>query len=176
MAERRRALPAILCCAAILLVALAGCGGGSDTGSTATTAAPAAIDAQSLTASLEKAAPALAGRPGSVLTSAVERSLGKGAAIAIKPGSAECRPVTETSSASEAGKYPFACIVGGTAAAGGVSSVFTLGLVVFDVDGLCWKAANERIAVAAGRPILIPRSRALEPANVISGCVAAPQG
>ncbi len=168
--------PATLACAlAIAATTLFGCGSSEDEGDGGTTASPAvALDAPSLTASVGEVVPSFAGRPGSVLTSAVERSLGKGAAIAIKPASTQCRAVAETSSAEEAGRYPFACIVDGTAAAGGVSTEFTLGLVVFSVDGGCWKAANERIAVAAGRPLLIPRSRALEPANVISGCIEAP--
>lgn len=149
-------------------------GAAETTGATASSSSPTSeLSAATLTSSFSKAAVGFGSRRGSVLRLSVSRSLGKGAAIAMKPESADCRPASATPADSAPARFPFACIVSGTAASGGVSTTFTLGFVVFGIRGRCWRAANERIAAAKSGPVLIPKQRAMQPANVIAGCANA---
>lgn len=168
---------AVLIAVALALSGMTACGGSDeDEGSSSATASipngESALTAAKLTPSFAGSALTFANRGDSILRASLDRSLGKGAALALKPGSADCRPAAETPSDTDPGRFPFACIIGGTAASGGVSTTFLLGFVVFDVKGGCWHAANERISAAAAGPVLIPQDRALQPENVIAGCAA----
>jgi hypothetical protein len=170
----------------LLALALSACGGsGSDTtaagtgsgGSTGSGGASSKLTATALTPSLGAAARVLETRNGSVLRRSLDESLGKDATISIAPGTAVCRTGAQTASVTNPKRYPFACIISGRArGGGGVTTGFVLGFVVFHVNGLCWRASNERIAAAASGPVLLPRQQALEPANVISGCVGGAGG
>lgn len=174
--RRIRPLAALVLVSILVLTGCGGSGGDASTGavsSAATVPGGGSITAASLTPSFARAAVGFAGRTGSVLARSLDRSLGKGTAVAIKPGSAECRAAAATPSDNHPARFPFACIVSGIGAYGGVSTTFTLGFVVFNVKGHCWRAANERISAASAGPVLIPRSRALAPANVVAGCVKA---
>lgn len=180
---------ATLLAAALAALALVACGSSSDEtsllpvtpaeageagtgGPEANAPAPAALTAADLTPSFAQAAIAFGSRGDSVLRASLDRSLGKGAALALKPEGAECRPASATPSDADSERFPFACIIEGTGASGGVSTTFTLGFVVFGIKGRCWRAANERISASAGPPVLIPQDTALAPENVIRGCAA----
>lgn len=157
---------------------LSGCGGGDDatSGSAAsapatTTVEPGPLTAVALAPSLGSSARQLESRSGSTLRRSLNDSLGPNAKIAIDAGSTRCRSGSATPSVTNPGRFPFACIVSGRASASGVETGFTLGFVVFKLDGRCWKATNERIAAAASGPVSLSRQEALQPANVIAGCV-----
>jgi hypothetical protein len=158
----------------LLALALSACGGGGSdsTGSTSGGggSSAGALTTASLTPSLGAAARAFETRGDSVLRRSLNESLGPGATIRIAPGTTVCRTGAQTASVTNPGRDPFACIVSGRARAPGTATEFVLGFVVFHVNGLCWRASNERIAAAASGPVLLPRRQALEPANVISGC------
>lgn len=157
---------------------LPGCGGGDDatTGSAASAPARAPaetgpVTAAALAPSLGSSARQLERRSGSILRRSLNASLGPNAEIAIEAGSTRCRSGSATPSVTNPRRFPFACIVSGRATAAGVQTGFTLGFVVFNLHGRCWKATNERIAAAASGPVVLTRREALEPANVIAGCV-----
>jgi hypothetical protein len=159
-------------------VILPGCGGGDDatTGSAASAPARAPaetgpVTAAALAPSLGSSARQLERRSGSILRRSLDASLGPNAEIAIEAGSTRCRsgscnPIRDESP-------PLSLRLHRLRQGHGcrVQTGFTLGFVVFNLHGRCWKATNERIAAAASGPVVLTRREALEPANVIAGCV-----
>src|SRR4029079_18018605 len=86
-----------------------------------------------------------------------DASLGPNAEIAIEAGSTRCRSGSATPSVTNPRRFPFPGSVSGRATAAGVQTGFTLGFVVFNLHGRCWKATNERIAAAASGPVVLTR-------------------
>lgn len=156
---------AALATAAIAAVGLGACGGDQTTASEAAKdAAPARLEP-----SVEARAAAFADRPGTELDRILRRFLGPSAKTEVEPGSAICRSGAQTASISEPRRYPFACIVRATADGDGLEVEITLGFVGTELDGRCWRAANERVLVTSTEPTLLGR-RAKRPVNQIEGC------
>ena len=168
-------VPSRIATLVLLLVLLAGCGGGGGEPASesegATTAPPAEVSPEALAESLEGAAAGFVVRPGTTLANSLDQ-LGRGTSATVDAGSAECRRGGQTPAIGSNRRFPFACIVGISAEPpGGPSVSLTLGFIVLGVEGRCWKAANERIAAEAGRPVLIPKQAALDPENRLEGCL-----
>ena len=67
-------------------------------------------------------------------------------------------------------RYPFACIVEGSADGRGLNVNITLGFVGLKLDGRCWRAANERVSVTSTAPALLSAARGHAAGNRIAGC------
>jgi hypothetical protein len=111
-------------------------------------------------------------REGTALRGSLHRFLGPKLTTKVESGSAVCRPGSETPAIDDPSKYPFACIVGASADGQGVEVEITLGFVGTELDGRCWRAANERVAVSATAPALLTRREAERPVNQIAACVS----
>lgn len=148
----------------LLLAAFAGCGGAEGG------AAEADVTPRQLAPSLEAEAAAFLERDGTALHRNLHRFLGSNPAAEVERGSAVCRSGRETPSISNPRRYPFACIVRATADGDGLEVEIVLGFVGTELDGRCWRAANERVAVTTSLPELLSRREARRPINQIAGC------
>jgi hypothetical protein len=158
--------------AAALIVAsvLAACGGGDG----ATTASPGAepMPVAKIAPSLETEAASFVNRPGTQLDRVLTRFLGPVVKAKVEPGTAICRPGSETPSIEDPSRYPFACILRAEADGRGLEVEITLGFVGTEIDGTCWRADNERVLVTSTEPTLLGQ-RAKLPVNQLKGCVDA---
>lgn len=153
------------CAAGLLLLAtaLAGCG---------TDAQPQAdATPRQLGPSLEAQAAAFLEREGTALRRNLNRFLGSEPTAEVEPGSAVCRPGADVPSIADPRKYPFACVVRASADGEGLEVEIVLGFVGTELQGRCWRAANERVAVTTSLPELLSRREAQRPVNQIAGCV-----
>lgn len=162
-------LPACVAVALALAMALAGCGGGGD-GAGSTAAEDAAPSMRELAGSVEGQAEGFLRRDGSALHRSLVRFLGPRLTAGVSRGATECRPGADTASIADPRKFPFACIVEGSADGQGLTVNITLGFVGLNLDGRCWQAASERVTVTATAPALLPRREAMRPVNRIAGC------
>jgi hypothetical protein len=110
------------------------------------------------------------GREGTAVRGSLHRFLGSKLTTRVERGATVCRPGSETPSIADPSRYPFACIVRAGADGLGLELGITLGFVGTELDGDCWRAANERVAVTATRPALLSRREARRPVNQIAGC------
>jgi hypothetical protein len=159
------------CLAMALAIPLAGCGGGGggdDAGSTA--AGEAALSMSELAGSVEGQAEKFLQRDGSALHRSLTRFLGSQITADVSRGTTECRSGRDTPSIDDPQKFPFACIVEGSADGKGLTVNITLGFVGLSLEGRCWQAANERVTVTATAPALLPRREAMRSVNRIAGC------
>lgn len=168
---RRPAAAACLAIALSLAVPLTGCGGG-DGGEKGESSAgeDAALSMSELADSVEGQAESFLQRDGSALHRSLVRFLGPRLTADVSRGATECRPGADTPSITDPQRFPFACVVEGSADGQGLSVNVTLGFVGLSLDGRCWQAANERVTVTATAPALLPRSEAMRPFNRIAGC------
>lgn len=67
-------------------------------------------------------------------------------------------------------------MVRGSAASQGLEVEVTLGFVGTELEGECWRAANERVAATTTTPALLSRAEAMRPLNQIAGCAAPEAG
>lgn len=166
---RSRALT--VCLAIALAIPPAGCGGGGGGDEVGSTAAPeAAVSMRELAGSVEAQAQGFLQREGSTLHRSLVRFLGPRLTAGVSKGATECRPGRDTASITDPQRFPFACVVEGSADGQGLTVNITLGFVGLNLDGRCWQAANERVTVTATAPALVPRKEALRPVNRIAGC------
>jgi hypothetical protein len=156
---------AALAAASIVSLALAACGGGEETA----TSAEKTVKPAQLEPSVEAEAATFVERPGTELDRVLTRFLGPVVKTKIEPGSAICRSGSATPSIGNATRYPFACIVRATADGEGLEVEITLGFVGTELNGNCWRAANERVLVTTTEPTLLG-DRAKRPVNQIKGC------
>jgi hypothetical protein len=162
----------------LVLTVLGGCGGGSDQTTTSSASTSASVPArelgdltpQELATSVEGQTADFLDRDGTALHRSLEQFLGGKIATSVAKGSAECRAGKNTASIADPGKYPFACIVEGSAAGKGLTVNITLGFVGLGIHGRCWRAADERVSVTTGAPALLTRREAMRPVNQIAGC------
>lgn len=173
MSKRRFAVPGFAL--VIVSLALLGCGGsdGTEASTVATTGGLGSLTPKALAISVEEQTAGFLDREGTALHRSLERFVGGKITTEVAQGSAECRPGNETASISNPGEYPFACIVEGSADGAGLQVNITLGFVGIEVNGRCWRAANERISATTGAPALLSRKEAMQPVNQISGCASA---
>jgi hypothetical protein len=155
-------------------VALSGCGGtaadrpqGGQIGRSEAQRLPV----EDLAPGLEAQTAAFLERDGTALRRNLHRYLGPTLSTEVERGSAVCRPGEETPSIADPRKYPFACIVRATADGQGLEVEIVLGFVGTELEGSCWRAANERVAVTSSLPELLSRREAQLPINQIAGCV-----
>ncbi len=120
--------------------------------------------------SVEAQGAAFLDRPGTELDGILRRFLGPVFTTDLDRGSAICRPASQTPSIDEPRRYPFACVVEASADGQGLEVEIVLGFVGTELEGSCWRAANERVLVTTTRPTLLGRE-ALRPVNQIAGCV-----
>jgi hypothetical protein len=155
-----------------LVVLFVGCGGEDEatTTSAATASALGELPLPQLQVSVEEQVPDFLNRRGTVLAKNLDRFLGGEMSAKVVKGSAQCRAGENTPSITDPDKYPFACIVSGNVSGKGLTVGVTLGFVGLSVEGLCWRAANERISVTTSVPALVPRQAALDPINQLEGC------
>jgi hypothetical protein len=123
-----------------------------------------------LAGSVEAQAEGFLQRDGSTLHRSLVRFLGPRLTAGVSQGATECRPGADTPSITDPQRFPFACIVEGSADGQGLTVNITLGFVGLSLDGRCWQAANERVTVTATAPALLPRREAMRPVNRIAGC------
>jgi hypothetical protein len=161
-----RRLPTLVLAAAF--VVLAGCGEGKE-GAVRTSAQPS-ITMTELASSVEAQASGFLRRDGSALHRSLAGFLGREFAAEVSAGDSECRSGRVTAAIADPDKFPFACIVQGSADGDGLTVNVTLGFVGLDIDGRCWRAANERVTVTATAPALLSRREAMLPVNRIAGC------
>lgn len=155
---------AALGAAALLAIALGlGCGGGSSV--------EADVAPRELGPSLEARAASFLDREGTALRRELRRYLGPSPTTRVEPGSAICRAGSETPSIADPRRYPFACVVHASADGAGLEVEIVLGFVGTELEGRCWHAANERVAVTTSLPALLTRREARRPVNQIAGCV-----
>ncbi|HEX3239481.1 MAG TPA: hypothetical protein VHR18_05025 [Solirubrobacterales bacterium] len=159
-----------LSCAAIAAVVVAasllgGCGGGEDEA----TAVEPDVAAAKLGPSVEAQSAEFLDRSGTELDGILRRFLGPIFTTRLDPGSAICRPASQTPSIDEPKRFPFACVVEASANGQGLEVEIVLGFVGTKLEGRCWRAANERVLVTTTRPTLLG-SEALRPVNQIAGC------
>jgi hypothetical protein len=151
-----------------LVLALGACGSG-DNGTTASQSSkPVAI--AKIEPSLETEAAGFVNRPGTELDRVLKRFLGPALKVKVEPDSAICRPGSDTPSIENPNQYPFACILRANANGQGLEVEITLGFVGTELDGSCWRAANERVLVTSTEPTLLGRQAKL-PVNQVKGCV-----
>lgn len=152
--------------AGLLLVALAfvGCGGSDDT-------PEADATPRQVAPSLEAETVAFLERDGTALRRNLQRFLGANPTTAVERGSAVCRAGRDTPSIDDPRRYPFACIVRATADGDGLEVEIVLGFVGTELDGRCWRAANERVAATSSLPELLSREEAERSLNQIAGCI-----
>jgi hypothetical protein len=164
-----RRLPLALLCASLLL---AGCGGDNQ-GSTTTTASFGGLGdftPRELAGSVEAQAAVFLARDGTALRKSLRQFLGREVTTRVARGSVECRSGQNTASIDDPHRYPFACIVEGSADGRGLTVNITLGFVGLEIDGRCWRAANERVSVTTSAPAVLTRREALKPVNQIHAC------
>lgn len=147
-----------------LLLFLGSCGEGDDPG-------VESLTMRQLTHSVEAQSADFLKRDGTALHRSLEQFLPGKITTEVSKGSAECRPGRDTASISNPQRYPFACIVEGTAEGNGLEVNITLGFVGLDLDGACWRAANERVSVTTGAPALVSHEEAERPVNQVRACV-----
>ena len=152
--------------ALIASLTLVACGGGEETA----TSAEKAVKPAQLGPSVEAEAAAFVERPGTELDRVLTRFLGPAVKTKVEPGSAICRSGSATASIDNPTRYPFACIVRATAEGEDLEVEITLGFVGTELDGSCWRAANERALITGTKPTLLG-DRAKRPVNQIEGCV-----
>jgi hypothetical protein len=150
----------------LLLVVLAFVGCGGDEGGPEANATPRQVEP-----SLEAQAVAFLEREGTALRRNLRRFLGPTLTTAVEPDSAVCRSARQTPSITDPRKHPFACIVRASADGQGLEVEIVLGFVGTELDGRCWRAANERVAVTTSLPELLSRREAQLPVNQVAGCV-----
>ena len=148
----------------IALAAFGGCGGGEGE-----PAKP--LGMRQVAKSLEERSTAFLNREGTALRRGLDRFLGGRITTEVSGDSAECRAGKDTASISNPKKYPFACVVEGSAEGNGLEVNITLGFVGLKLEGRCWQAANERISVTTGAPALLTREEAARPVNQVRACV-----
>jgi hypothetical protein len=153
---------------ALALSTLAGCGGGDQT--TVKTTGLGDLTLPQLTASLETEAAEFLERSDSALGVSLHEFLGPEIATEVERGSAECRRGRDTASIEDPKRYPFACVVRGSADGQGLLVEITLGFVGTGVEGRCWHAVNERVLVTTTRPSTLSRREATKPPNRLQGC------
>jgi hypothetical protein len=153
-----------------LAVPLAGCGGGGGEKAASTAGGGAAISMSELASSVEAQAESFLQRDGSALHKGLTQFLGAQIATGVSKGTTECRPGRNTPSIADPRKFPFACVVEGSADGNGLTVNITLGFVGLSLDERCWQAANERVSVTATAPALLSRREAMLPVNRIAGC------
>lgn len=147
----------------LLAAAAAGCGGDD---SSAADATPRQVEP-----SLEAQAAAFLEREGTALRRSLRPYLGPEPATAVEPGSAICRRGAAVHSIEDPARHPFACIVRATAESGGLEVEVVLGFVGTELDGRCWRASNERVAVTTSLPELLTPREARHPVNQVAACV-----
>ena len=103
-----------------------------------------------LTRSVEAQSADFLERDGTALHRSLEQFLPGRITIEVAKGSTECRSGNQTASISNPNKYPFACIVEGSAEGEGLTVNITLGFVGLKLAGRCWRAANERVESGSG--------------------------
>jgi hypothetical protein len=160
---RARSAVALGALALVIALSASGCGGGEES-----LAKP--LTMRRLASSLEGRSAPFLRREGTTLHRNLVRFLGGQIEAKVSRGTAECRPGRETASISNPKKYPFACIVEGSATGSGLTVNITLGFVGLKLDGSCWRAANERVSVTTGAPALIGADEARRPVNQIAAC------
>lgn len=126
---------------------------------------------EGLAESVEGEAAAFMARAGTALRTELRPYLGSSPTTEVERGSAVCRPAGETPSIADPERYPFACIVRAASASEGLEVEIVLGFVGTQLDGECWRAANERIAATTSVPVLLTRGEAERPVNQIAACV-----
>ncbi|MGE0068112.1 MAG: hypothetical protein AB7T48_12255 [Solirubrobacterales bacterium] len=153
--------------AAVIVAAslLGGCGAGEEEAS----AVEPDVAAAQLGPSLEARSAEFLDRSGTELDGILRRFLGPVFTTSLDAGSAICRPAGQTPSIDDPKRFPFACVVEASADGQGLEVEIVLGFVGTELDGRCWRAANERVLVTTTRPTLLGRE-ALRPVNQISGC------
>jgi hypothetical protein len=147
-----------------LLLFLGSCGEGDDPGAESLTM-------RQLTRSVEAQSADFLERDGTALHRSLEQFLPGRITIEVAKGSTECRSGNQTASISNPNKYPFACIVEGSAEGEGLTVNITLGFVGLKLAGRCWRAANERVSVTTGAPALVSQEEAARPVNQVRACV-----
>jgi hypothetical protein len=152
---------AVLCCA--------GCGGGEET--TVSTTGLGDLALPELTASLEAESAEFLERPDSALGVSLREFLGPKIATEVEQGSAICRRGRDTASIDDPKRYPFACVVRGSADVEGLLVEISLGFVGTGVEGRCWHAVNERVLVTTTRPHTLSKREAMRPPNRLSACL-----
>jgi hypothetical protein len=164
----RRFSLALLCAVALL----AGCGGDEQASPMTTSSSTGLGDLTSgeLAGSVESQAAVFLARDGTALRKSLRRFLGSEVTARVARGSAECRSGQNTASIDDPNRYPFACIVEGSADGRGLTVNITLGFVGLEIDGRCWRAANERVSVTTNAPAVLTRREALKPVNQIGAC------
>ena len=155
--------------ALLVAVAIAGCGGGDGT-STAASGPVAELTRRQLGVAVEKRTAAFLEREGTALRISLHRFLGPRLTTKVESGSAICRPGSETPSITDPKKYPFACVVRGSAKGQGLEVGITLGFVGTELSGGCWRAVNERVSVTTTAPALLSAREARRPVNQIADC------
>lgn len=161
MSPRSASLLGALALAALVI---AGCGGGEEE-----PAKP--LTMRQVARSLEGQSADFLDREGTALHRGLKRFLGGEIKTKVSKGSVECRSGRDTASISDPKKYPFACIVEGSADGRGLEVNITLGFVGLELDDECWRAANERVSVTTGIPALVSREEAQRPMNQVRACV-----
>jgi hypothetical protein len=167
-----RRLPLASLCVFALL---AGCGGdeqGNTSSATITTSGGLGdLTPKELAKSVEAQGAVFLARDGTALRKSLDQFLGGEVTTRVAKGSADCRSGENTASIDDPDRYPFACIVEGSADGEGLTVNITLGFVGLEIDGRCWKAANERVSVTTSVPAVLTRQEALKPVNQIQACV-----
>lgn len=151
------------------MVLLVGCGGGDD--ETVSTTGLGDLALPELTASVEAESAEFLERPDSALGASLHEFLGPEVVTEVYEGSAICRRGRDTASIEDPEKYPFACVVRGSADSEGLLVEITLGFVGTGVEGRCWHALNERVLVTTTRPHTLSEREAKRPPNRLDGCV-----
>lgn len=126
---------------------------------------------EGLAESVEGEAAAFLGRPRTAVRRELRPYLGPSPTTRVERGTTVCRPGAETASIADPESYPFACIIRASAASEGLEVEVVLGFVGIELDGACWRAANERIAATTSVPALLTRREAERPVNQIAACL-----
>jgi hypothetical protein len=168
--SRRLGALAATACLVLALPALSGCGGGEET--TVSTTGLGDLTLPELTASLEAEAAEFLERPDSALGVSLHEFLGPRIVTEVERGSAICRRGRDTPSIDDPQRYPFACVVRGSADGQGLLVEITLGFVGTGVEGRCWHAVNERVLVTTTRPATLSKPEALKPPNRLEACAS----
>jgi hypothetical protein len=150
------------------LAALSGCGAGEET--TVSTTGLGDLTLPELTTSLEAEAAEFLERPDSALGASLHEFLGPKITTEVEQGSAICRRGRDTASIEDPKRYPFACVVRGSADGQGLLVEISLGFVGTGVEGRCWHAVNERVLVTTTRPSTLSKAEAMRPPNRLEGC------
>ena len=165
-----RAAAALAATASIGLGLLAGCGSGDGGERDGATSQEPDLTMTLLAKSVESRAAAFLQREGTAVHRSLEKFLGPKIVTEVARNDTECRSGRDTASIANPRRYPFACIVEGSADGRGLNVNITLGFVGLKLDGPCWRAANERVSVTSTAPALLSGREAMRPVNRISGC------